>query len=77
MLSQALTTAESAEVQMFLNVGEYGVALETLCGIIVEGDKTIPREAYERMSRLFDTMNLEPDLLEHVKKHVDQSPTAN
>ena len=77
MLSQALTTAESAEVQMFLDVGEYGVALETLCGIIVEEDKTIPWEAYERMSRLFDKMDLELDLLEQVKKHVDQSQTAN
>ena len=76
-LSQTLTSTESAVVQEFVCVGEYGLALETLCGIIVEENKTLSWEAYKRMCRLADRMGMNLDLLEQVRKHVDGSQTAN
>lgn len=41
-LSGVLTSAERAEVVEFIEVGEYGVALETLAALIVEERKLLP-----------------------------------
>lgn len=51
------TNCEVSEVEHFLNVGEYGLAFETLCGIVKEEGRTVPinkltiiQELAERMA---------------------------
>lgn len=38
-LKTILTLAEMAEIQHFVDAGEYGLAFETLCGILIEEKK--------------------------------------
>lgn len=56
-----LTLDEFKEVHDFIDVGEYGVALETLCGIVVEEKKRIHREKYQKISELGQMMGIEED----------------
>jgi len=57
-LSGVLSSAERAEVVQFIDVGEYGVALETLAALIVEEGKRIPFTIFERIVALADSMGL-------------------
>ena len=52
LLRGALTGREVKEVRWFFEAGEYGLALETLCGIIVEEEKQISRPAYQLVREL-------------------------
>ena len=54
-----LSPEESEEVRGFIDVGEYGLAFETLCGIIVEEGKSISPEVYRRLVQLGQLMKLD------------------
>jgi hypothetical protein len=58
-LSGVLSSEERAEVVQFIDVGEYGVALETLAALIVEEGKRIPLSIFERIVGLADSMGLQ------------------
>ncbi len=45
VLSDSFSESESIEVQEFIDVGEYGIALETIIDIINEESKNITNEA--------------------------------
>jgi len=57
-LRDELSTAERTEVTEFMAVGEYGVALETLSGLLAEEDKAVPLAAFERMVDLAESMGI-------------------
>lgn len=57
-LEQVLNASEKQEVQEFLNVGEYGVALETLRYLLIEENKTISQEAFNLIEALADEMGI-------------------
>ena len=57
-LSGVLSAAERAEVAQFIDVGEYGVALETLAALLVEERKSIPLPIFERIVALAESMGL-------------------
>ena len=57
-LSSVLSSEERAEVIQFIDVGEYGVALETLAALIVEERKRIPVSIFEQIVNLADSMGL-------------------
>ena len=54
-----LSREEAEEVRGFVDVGEYGVAFETLCGIIVEEGKSISHEVYQQLAQLGRLMKLD------------------
>ena len=58
-LSGILSSAERAEVVQFIDVGEYGVALETLAALIVEEGKRVPLSIFEQIVDLADSMGLQ------------------
>ncbi|HEV8001711.1 MAG TPA: MafI family immunity protein [Planctomycetaceae bacterium] len=58
-LSSELSDPDAAEVRSFIDAGEYGVAFETLCDVIVERGVVIPRDAHERMTELAGRMDIE------------------
>jgi hypothetical protein len=62
-----LTESESEEVRHFVEHGEYGVALETLSGILEEGGKRISFEAYEQIHGLGERMEMEPEVWERLR----------
>jgi hypothetical protein len=57
-LTGVLSSAERAEVVQFIDVGEYGVALETLAALLVDENKPITPRIFERIVALADSMAL-------------------
>lgn len=58
-----LSGSERAEVQHFLDVGEYGLSLETAVGIYSEEKNVAPTEVVDLIKRLAMAMNMDPALL--------------
>ncbi|AUB85535.1 MafI family immunity protein [Candidatus Thiodictyon syntrophicum] len=56
LLSSALSWSEAQEVRDFVDVGEYGLALETLVDIVTEEEKSISAEALRLIIELADSM---------------------
>ncbi len=58
VLSDELSVSERREVEGFIEASEYGVALETLCALLVEEKKRITPEAFAEISELADLMGI-------------------
>ncbi len=56
-----LSAAERAEVQAFIDVGEYGLALETTADIYAEEKKTPSTEVLSLIERLAIAMSMAPE----------------
>ncbi len=54
------TPSEVAEVEGFLRVGEYGVAFETLCGIVKEEGYSVPADLRSVIREMAERMGIEP-----------------
>lgn len=64
-----LSDAERAEVQRFVDVGEYGLALETAAAIYSEEKKIATAEVVDLIERLAAAMSMDPvPLLERLPK---------
>jgi hypothetical protein len=64
-----LSDAERAEVQRFIDVGEYGLALETAAAIYSEEKKIATAEVVDLIERLALAMSVDPvPLLEGVPR---------
>lgn len=64
-----LSDAECAEVRSFLDVGEYGLALETVVDIYAEEGKTPSAYAVSLIERLAIAMSMKLDaVLERLRK---------
>lgn len=61
-LSETLTESELEEVRRFVDHGEYGLALETLCDIVEEEDKRVSPEAYDRVCKPGASMGTEQEM---------------
>lgn len=57
--SDVLSTSELAEVCNFIDVGEYGVALETIVSIYSEEKKIKSQSVYESINRLAKMMSMD------------------
>jgi hypothetical protein len=57
-LSDELSAAERREVEEFIDVGEYGVALETLSALLVEERKRISPVTFAEIVELADLMGI-------------------
>ena len=55
-----LSESEVAEIRSFIDVGEYGLALETAVDIFVEEDKTASSEVVSLIEQLATAMSVEP-----------------
>lgn len=64
-----LSDAERTEVQRFVDVGEYGLALETAAAIYSEQKKIATAEVVDLIERLAAAMSMDPfPLLERLPK---------
>jgi hypothetical protein len=54
-----LTASERSEIQHFIDVGEYGLALETAVGIYREENKSPSKEALVILDQLSDAMSID------------------
>jgi hypothetical protein len=73
-LLDALTSfsvAEQGEVKRFVDVGEYGLAVETASDIILDEGKPLSRASYELLERLVTMMEIGDTVdLSRVAEHV-------
>ena len=72
-LHGTLTESESEEVRHFVAHGKYGVALETLSGIVGAEGKRISSEAYEQIHGLGERMEMEPKVWECLRGFIINS----
>jgi hypothetical protein len=71
-LAAAGLQQEVADVQEYLDVGEYGLALEDLCGLLAESHIPLPPRMYALIERAGTTMlsnggNLDPAVWEQLR----------
>jgi hypothetical protein len=64
-LRDTLAESERGEVEEFLRVGEYGLALDTLSHILVEEDKTIETNVLHEMDGIAAAMHLQGERFMH------------
>ena len=70
--SNWLFETESKEVSDFIEVGEFGLAYETLCDIIIEEKKVIPDDIYSRLVKLGEQMEFDKTIWLKLKSFVSQ-----
>ena len=58
--ASVLSDAERAEVQRFIDVGEYGLALEAAAAIYAEEKKIATAEVADLIERLAAAMSMDP-----------------
>ena len=63
LLSEKFSNTEVQEVQEFIDVGEYGLALETLVDIVDEGSKQITSEVLILVKELAEAMEMDDKVL--------------
>lgn len=74
LLLAVFTDSEKSEVQDFVDVGEYGLALETLVDIVTEENKQIPGGALSLVCELAEVMQLDKKVFEEkLRDHVTDS----
>jgi hypothetical protein len=64
LLKSVFSESEQSEVQDFINVGEYGLALETLVDVVQEEDKKISKEALRLIKKLCSLMSVDEKAIE-------------
>lgn len=62
-LDIVLSPRECAEVAQFIDVAEYGIALESIAGIIVEGQRKLTPATFQRMADLARRMDIEESVV--------------
>jgi hypothetical protein len=62
-LATQLTDSERQEVIDFIDVGEYGLALETLCAVLIEERKRIGVATLDELVRLDTAMKIDPSAI--------------
>ena len=69
----SFSESESIEVQEFIDVGEYGIALETIIDIINEESKNITNEAEFLIEKAGRIMNMDTtSIVDKISKHIDK-----
>jgi hypothetical protein len=69
LLSNNFSRSEIQEVQVFIDVKEYGLALETIADIIYEENKQISNHILDLIYQLIDRMSLKKDAYKDRLKH--------
>lgn len=67
LLEEFLTQSEKQECAVFFDAGEYGLTLETLCGILQDEKKSVPLEVLELIQKLGNYMFVDEELWTHLK----------
>lgn len=69
LVEPIFSQVEIAEVQHFVDVGEYGLALETFCGVVVSGKKMVTSSVLQKCFALAEEMDMQDDIQAMLKDH--------
>lgn len=71
---RTLTENERRELLEFIEAQEFNLALETLCGFLVDQDRRIPAELFFRIHSLCERLDgVDPYLVESLRSIVSSS----
>lgn len=74
LLKAVFSESEQNEVQEFIDVGEYGLALETLVDIIDEEDKLVEHDVLKLVLEVASAMSLDKEVvIGKLGRHVKNS----
>ncbi len=63
-----LSSSEASELREFIDAREYSMALEALCGILLDENKHVTPDLYYRISSLGQRLDgVDPSIVERVK----------
>ena len=63
-----LSESELQEVREFVDANEFNLALETLCGFLIDRNRDVSRDLYIRIHAIHERLDgVDPYLLESVK----------
>jgi hypothetical protein len=63
-----LSANEASELREFIDAGQFALAIEALCGILVDEEKHVTPELYSRIHSLVETLDgVDPYVLESVR----------
>jgi hypothetical protein len=69
-----LSANELSEVREFVEARQYTLAIEALCGILVDGSKQVTPELYSRIHSLVQHLDgVDPLLTDRVRAQVDRT----
>ena len=69
-----LSSNEASELREFIEARQFTLALESLCGILVDEDKHVTPELYSRIHSLVETLEgVDPYVVERVRSVVRYS----
>jgi hypothetical protein len=69
-INQSLTQDSITDIEELVNVGEWSLALDTLCENLHEANLSITQESYELIQKLASTMSMEDVTWEKLKQQV-------
>jgi hypothetical protein len=70
VLDAHLSADERHVIVEFIDVGEYGLALETIVDSLVQTEKTLPHVAFAEITTLAGRMSMESVLTEELQRRV-------
>jgi len=77
-LGPRLPPEVSRQVGHFLDVGEYGLAIQILTDSLIEQMKDISPSTYDAIARLAKRMDMEQEIaLEHLERRVRRGPLTS
>jgi hypothetical protein len=63
-----LSANEASELREFIDAGQFALAIEALCGILVDEEKHVTPELYSRIHSLVEVLDgVDPYVLESVR----------
>ena len=63
-----LSANEASELREFIEARQFALAIEALCGILIDEDKHVTAELYSRIHSLVETLDgVDPYVLESVR----------
>lgn len=69
-LKEFFSDAQIEFLQSYINAGEWNLALETLCDILIEEEIPIDLKAYELLQEVGNILNMERETWEMLKVQV-------
>ncbi len=69
-LKESLSDTQIEFLQSYINAGEWNLALETLCDILIEEEIPIDSRGYELLQEVGNTLSMEKETWEMLKVQV-------
>lgn len=70
LVKELLSETQVSDIRLYINTGEWGLALEILCNVLYENEIPIPLRAYELLREVGTTLKLKSQNWEVLRPQV-------